>query len=1739
MFHTQNTFHRLFGRLRYVFQAACILLITLFSSAAFALPTGEDSGNNMDIHTIWIVGDRTMIEAALNACVRFFGDGQMWSMLKVAALLMLIMMLITVVTKRNMQSFNYFVMFVVMMCAFNIKTYVIVATYFDAKGGSGYGPVNHGQKIEDVPIGVAYPLMIFSKFSKVFAEKYDTEMQPLPELGKGFDGTINVKEGGMMIYGTEGFFSPLKTIISLRWRFNSPRNQLILKNLQENASICNWKDEYSKYADSLGTLAAISNPNQPAVANAKVYFSDTEMYQASCATAGRIIGLMMIQNVLTQPHKENWQFSSVGEDIAKRRVASSKAGTEQNTAQTFVEATQKEIDLLPNMVAGAMNGKQINRQDATEYTKISTEIERVKKLLMENDSNTQPRTNNNLVNDQLWDEITGFKPTAWAQKSEAISQITASTLQAEILFGNVIEKCASTEGDIACYQAVSLMTEARTHANIDSAGEAGMFQHYGPLAMNVLLFIYVVMTPIIAVVIMAKGIYGWKLVGSYLVFAVWVNSWLPLTMAISYYTQQSYTNKLAEVLSLIHASGMKGAVYSPTMINAVLDGASDAIATASVFMATVPMLMFAILTGSAYGFVHLAQRAAMTGKDFVDESKIAPTAMQDANLGVNEAIRTMSMAGPQTGTTAEELNPYFVSNMGRNDPVKIHYDSSTGLSDKYSHMLEDNQARSEILKEGNMLSADESTSQAVSDGISYAVDKSGGVSAKAVRTGENAHSVSNDGSVSIYAGADGTVKVGTPGVLKAATGLSAEASASAGIRGEESWNTSSTVQVRDSNGIERDMRVGEQFRDDLTYKINGQYVEGSKFTQAHEQAVSQTQSERHAIMSEMSHSQNASTSFDLDKQQFNNIHSGEFVMAKENAANAIMSMTDRNPQLTSVANEIMRARSTEEVATIAQSLAQTDMLASAKMTEGYFTGQNDNIAQRAGAVANAIEQGEQNIANKVTQQVHSDIDASQIERNFANELQDANIVKAKFENSDLHKNTVGKIHAGEEHLNQARQAFAQQTQQNIAELDKKTDTTAAGLMAKDIAADAKDGAKAIQEKFESGDKLGAVADAAKLATPGGMASTAGGTSSLFRPPESSVDNFAGLSEPMTTSSVVHDSTQQSVQSNSQPEPQQATPKESVQPKQAETVEKPVEKPLSGNTNSERQVERQDDTPTANNPNSQEPARKPFWESGDSNALNNAQDAQQTQAAMADNHADGQAGKSADTGNTGEEKGEENAQTAADIPEQTAPQNAPRFEVPEYLRQPELQPSEKIEPKQADTAEQVDKSVIEQANNEENELQNQADKAEQVAKQNAQAENERLKEQARDEENELQNQADKAEQVAKQNAQAENERLKQQARAEENEEQNQADNAHSTTKCDSFENDLTRRDDSQDLGQNARDLSRDIAVDEKLNPQTSAWLGSNYEEYKKLDEQGLVDKPNVGLTGNHQADNQPQETAIPAENQVSGSLNGEKHSEVADKDAHKELQNEQEKPAKPHKTRRDEHLSQENHHQNQGNHKKTQPTTPKSDTINSVSGSVNKLPTDHLPKGVNRVSVKEIYSTKLCNDPKIETMKMAEVAAQSVPCGANNPYKYGSTPYWVWEWAGHSNNLQGAFDLAQNEKMCQWSDEKTAAEHYIFARLLQNDPTSPEWKKIAHGLGLPLETVGYSTIKAVDHSLAWGVKQINKSTGSSFNYKATTSKPSFLQIGYELKGWTDGWSDNFNQDIKMEFGVCIPPKKGKK
>ena len=1464
MYHTKNTFYFLFNKLRYAFQAVCVLLITLFSSVAFALPSGTDEGKNADIHTIWIVGDRTMVEAALNACVRFFGDGQMWSMLKVAAVLMLIMMLLTVITKRNMQAFNYFVMFVLMMCAFNIKTYVFVASYFDAKGGIGIGVAKHGQKIKDVPIGVAYPLMIFSQFSKVFAEKYDTEMQLLPELGTGLEGVLAQKQGGMMIHGTEGAFSPLKTIISLRWRFNSPRNQLILKNLQFSAEHCNWKDEFGKYADSIGTIAAISNPNQPK-GSTVVYFGDTEAYQASCTTAGRIISLMMLQNVLTEENSGNWAVSPVAQDVAKRRIAASKAGTKQITSKDFVEETQKEIDSLPNMIATSVGGKEIDRSQFSAK-KIAAEIERVKQALIENDSNTQPRTNNNLVSNSVWEEITGLKATSWAQKSEAINQISASTLQAEILFGNVIEKCATSEGGTSCYQAVSLMTEARTHAAIDSAGEAGMFQHYGPLAMNVLLFIYVVMTPIIAVVIMAKGIYGWKLVGAYLLFAVWVNSWLPLTMAISYYMQQSYTDKLAEVLSMISKSGEYGAIYSPTTINAILDGASDTIATASTFMATVPMLMFAILSGSAYGFVHLAQRAAMTGKDFVDESKIAPTAMDDANLGVQQAISAMTRGGPVSSTNSTDLGNAFFDNAAIHSPVKMAIDNATGVAEQYSDAISHSQQAIEDYTKGTIHLAQIQDGKAVSSGDVLQVQDGKVVGIKHVEAGETMNTVSNDGTISIYAGADGkatasvsaantvyakeeaSVGLSTPvGGAKVAAGAeqsfttqgTLEGSVGAGIRGQESWGTSANVSFKSGETAERAMNSTETIGSNSSIMVNGQEIDSHSVQEAMTQRIAEEQSKVASYQHSMNTMASQSARAEVSLEHFQNVGFENHRTQMEKGAEVVQHLAETHPELRESANQLSYLAESGKLQRYAEKVQElwtnpeTRMAGNAALS-AYFDGTNSqNIANVAQSALNAQLKAEQEIGAK-----HGDYDKAinvkeNVVGNFENPIDPISVkadLKQQFNDSSLMQKVSHDITHKKASLGQEKYTMSEQVSDSLKARHETTDTTAAGLMVKDIATDKGENAVALKENLEKGDYKAALGSVKDLATPGG-------TSSMFRTPEptateskSGLDPATELFATLTGSSTAHADTVPLRHSHI--EPQQAERQETVQPEQ---VVKPVEKPLSGSINSERQVERQnDDTPTANN---QEPAYKPFWESGDSTVLNNAQ---QTQNPTADSQADKQANTSVDT-----------TKLAADTPEQTAPQNASQFEVPEYLRQPENSGSlngateQATEQSLSQAAPSVKQEAIHTTQQDDMAINStttpQTDawqyRQQEQYQSNAPSENKAensvsgsLKndiDKARDEDNEQQKQADKEEQARLQKEQEEKARQEEQRKAEEERKAEEQRRAEELKK------------------EQEQEKATLDAMNKKLTPHTDAWAFTDTDKLKDFQEQGLVDKPNVG------------------------------------------------------------------------------------------------------------------------------------------------------------------------------------------------------------------------------------------------------------------------------------------------------
>lgn len=202
------------------------LLLSIFPMFAHAV--GEhivDDDKTSFINTIWVVGDHDAVAAAFEACAMFFGSGSMMGALMVSMMIALICMAVATVVQRNMQVFNYIVIFVLVMAIFSVKTPVYIASYFSKNPTTGkvtggvIGAVP-SHKVDNIPLGVAVPLGLMSNIAKIITEKFDTAFQDPSKSNKSY-----------LVQGAEGYFSPLKQILKLRNQWNLPENQYIMQNL--------------------------------------------------------------------------------------------------------------------------------------------------------------------------------------------------------------------------------------------------------------------------------------------------------------------------------------------------------------------------------------------------------------------------------------------------------------------------------------------------------------------------------------------------------------------------------------------------------------------------------------------------------------------------------------------------------------------------------------------------------------------------------------------------------------------------------------------------------------------------------------------------------------------------------------------------------------------------------------------------------------------------------------------------------------------------------------------------------------------------------------------------------------------------------------------------------------------------------------------------------------------------------------------------------------------------------------------------------------------------------------------------------------------------------------------------------------------------------------------------------------------------------------------------------------------
>lgn len=216
-------------------------------------------------------------------------------------------------------------------------------------------------------------------------------------------------------------------------------------------------------------------------------------------------------------------------------------------------------------------------------------------------------------------------------KAFAITSMTSGLIIKSRLCAN----SAFSEADLASCMP---LVQAAYQYEEDSAGAGTMFQRTMLTSMSVMLFLFYCFAPIVALMVLMLGAQGLKVLGAYMLFGVWTQSWLPVATVINFFIQQKVTTEFAKV-------GL-----DPTRILTIADAPAlyDSIAmnvsTAAELLAVTPLLTLALLTGSFFAMTGVATR--MSGKDYYDEKLNAPAAMQTAPVAMATSAFSTTMGAP-------------------------------------------------------------------------------------------------------------------------------------------------------------------------------------------------------------------------------------------------------------------------------------------------------------------------------------------------------------------------------------------------------------------------------------------------------------------------------------------------------------------------------------------------------------------------------------------------------------------------------------------------------------------------------------------------------------------------------------------------------------------------------------------------------------------------------------------------------------------------------------------------------------------------------------------------------------------------------------------------------------------------------------------------------------------------------------------------------------------------------------
>ena len=135
------------------------------------------------------------------------------------------------------------------------------------------------------------------------------------------------------------------------------------------------------------------------------------------------------------------------------------------------------------------------------------------------------------------------------------------------------------------------------------AAQSMLVSSTAPKFMDVLFFVFIAATPIVMFVVAANPASGMKVAGSYILFGIWTQSWIPMLAIITGWYQGEIQN--------FPRPGAEGATVE-YMANMMRHVNTSTIAAANMIQSA-PYIMFAIMSGSMMAMSNMIAKAAPSG----------------------------------------------------------------------------------------------------------------------------------------------------------------------------------------------------------------------------------------------------------------------------------------------------------------------------------------------------------------------------------------------------------------------------------------------------------------------------------------------------------------------------------------------------------------------------------------------------------------------------------------------------------------------------------------------------------------------------------------------------------------------------------------------------------------------------------------------------------------------------------------------------------------------------------------------------------------------------------------------------------------------------------------------------------------------------------------------------------------------------------------------------------------------